>query len=133
LPVLVAIALVFAMPSAIDSARWWRSPRIAAELRLSADQVQALDRIHEQMIIRSAACLSRAMAAHEEAERLLTAGASAPAIDAAAAALADAQSAGRRTRTLGLYDMFRVLTPDQRIALAHMAPASRPESSGGSR
>jgi hypothetical protein len=127
-PVLGAIALVFATPITIDSARWWHSPRITAELRLSADQVQALDRIHERMTAESAACVSRAIVAQEDAERLLAAGASEPALDAAAAAFADAQSAGRRTRTLGLYEMFRVLSPAQRLALARLARASRQES-----
>jgi Spy/CpxP family protein refolding chaperone len=123
--VLAAIAMVFATPVSIDSARWWHSPRITAELRLSADQVQALDRIHERMTAESAACVSRALVAQEDAERLLAAGASEPALDAAAAALADAQSAVRGTRTLWLYEMFRALTPEQRRVLARMARPRR--------
>jgi Spy/CpxP family protein refolding chaperone len=115
---LVALLLVLAAPTETDSARWWHSPRIAGPLGLRAAQVEALDRIYDQMVQESGACASRAARARETVERLLDSDTSSPIlVDTAAAALADARSEARRSRTLRLYGMYRVLTPEQRLRL----------------
>jgi Spy/CpxP family protein refolding chaperone len=112
---LVALLLVLAAPTETDSARWWHSPRIAGPLGLTEVQVEALDRIYDQMVQESGACASRAARARETVERLLDSESSSPTvIDTAAGALADVRSEARRSRTLRLYEMYRVLTPEQR-------------------
>jgi Spy/CpxP family protein refolding chaperone len=123
--VLATICLVVATPATIDSARWWRSPRLAGELQLSPQQIEALDRIYDRMTAQADRCASLRIRAHHEAQRLLDGDATLDALDAAAAALADAESEHRRTRTLGLYEMFRVLTPDQRAKLVRLVPQAR--------
>jgi Spy/CpxP family protein refolding chaperone len=124
-----ALALVVATPTPIDSARWWRSPRIATRLELTAVQVRALDGIHSRMMVESARCAAQARAARDHAERLLAAGASESDLDTAAVGVADAQSARRRTRTLGLYEMYSVLTSEQRNILSKLALPSRQQPS----
>ena len=116
-----ALVFVLATPGATDSARWWHSPRTAIPLRLTVAQVRALDRIYDQMVAESRACALRSRQTREAAERLLASDASATSLDAAAAAHADATSDARRRRTLRLYDMFQVLTPEQRQLLGRLA------------
>jgi Spy/CpxP family protein refolding chaperone len=123
--VLATVCLVVATPATIDSTRWWRSPRLAGELQLSPQQIEALDRIYDRMTAQAGRCASRTLRAHHEAQRLLAGDATRDALDAAAGALADAESEHRRTRTLALYEMFRVLTPDQRAKLVRLVPQAR--------
>jgi Spy/CpxP family protein refolding chaperone len=123
--VLATFCLVVATPATIDSARWWRSPRLVGELQLSPRQIEALDRIYDRMTAQAGRCASATTKAHHEAQRLLAGDADQDALDAAAVTLADAESEHRRTRTLGLYEMFRVLTPDQRAKLVRLVPRDR--------
>jgi Spy/CpxP family protein refolding chaperone len=123
--VLATVCLVVATPATIDSARWWRSPRLAGGLQLSLPQIEALDGIYDRMTAQAGRCASLTIRAHQEAQRLLASEATQDALDAAAVVLADAESEHRRTRTLGLYEMFRVLTPDQRAKLVRLVPQDR--------
>ena len=122
---LATVCFVVAAPATIDSARWWRSPRIAGELRLSPSQVEALDRIYDRMTADAGRCASRTTRARREAERLLADNASQELLDVAAMALADAESEHRLTRTVGLYQMFRVLSSDQRAKLIRLVSTKR--------
>jgi hypothetical protein len=61
-PAAAAIAIVLATPVPIDSARWWRSSRIVAELRLSPRQVREIDGIFQSMRAQSADCARTAAA-----------------------------------------------------------------------
>jgi Spy/CpxP family protein refolding chaperone len=123
--VLATVCLVVATPATIDSARWWRSPRVAGELQLTAQQTEALDRIYERMSAQAARCASLSARARDHADRLLVADAPQEALDTAAIALADAESDQRRARTYGLYEMFRTLSPEQRAKLARLVPKGR--------
>jgi hypothetical protein len=120
-----AIAIVLATPVSIESARWWRSSRIVAELRLSARQVDAVDGIYRSMTAQSADCERSAAAARRKLDdALLTEGVD-EVFEIATSRLADAESACRRTRTLMLYRMFRELSVEQRRALAAIAARTR--------
>lgn len=120
-PVAGAIAIVLAMPVPIDSARWWRSSRIVAELRLSPRQVREIDGIFQETRAPSADCARTAAAAHRSLEAVLESPGVDDVFEMAASRLADTESACRRTRTLMLYRMFRALTVEQRQGLAAIA------------
>jgi hypothetical protein len=119
-------ALVLGAPSALDSARWWRSPPIVAELGLTSSQIAAIDRIYTTMTAESVTCARKSRAARERVRRLLElADAPEETVAAAADALAQADSARRRTRTLMLFRMCRELSPAERQALESIASRRR--------
>lgn len=121
LPALAAIAMVLATPTPVASSRWWRSPDVVAQLRLSPRQVASIDRIYESMSSESVVCAQTAAAARASLDRLFAQGAADDVLGAAASTLAEADAAKRRTRLIMLYRMFRELSPEQRDALARIA------------
>jgi Spy/CpxP family protein refolding chaperone len=122
----VTCTLVLGAPTAVDSARWWRSPRIVAELGLTSSQIAAIDRVYTTMTAESVTCARKSAAARERVRRLLeSADAPEETVAAAADALAQADSARRRTRTLMLFRMCRELSPAQRRGLESIASLRR--------
>jgi hypothetical protein len=124
-PLAGAIAITLATPVPIDSARWWRSSRIVAELRLSPRQAREIDGIFQSMRVQSADCARTAAAAHRSLDAMLDSPGVDDVFEMAASRLADTESICRRTRTLMLYRMFRVLTVEQRQGLAAIAARTR--------
>jgi hypothetical protein len=123
--VLGAIAIVLATPVSIESARWWRSPRVAAELRLSPRQVAAVDAIYQSMTAQSADCARNAAMARRSLDDALMADGVDDVFEVTTSRLADTESMCRRTRTIMLYRMFRELSVEQRRVLASIATGTR--------
>jgi hypothetical protein len=116
-----AIAIVLATPVSIESARWWRSSRVVAELGLSAKQTAALDAIYQSMTAQSADCARNAATARRLLDDALMADGVDDVLEMATSRLADTEYMCRRTRTIMLYRMFRELSVEQRRALASIA------------
>jgi len=90
-------------------------------LRLSRPQQSAIDRVYQGMWSERVAMAQRGKAAHATLERLLDSDASDAALEEAATRAADADAARRRLRTMMLYRMSLVLTPEQRARLTTLA------------
>jgi hypothetical protein len=123
--VLGALALVLALPTPLDSVRWWRSSRVAAALALTPQQADAIQRIHQSMDAQAIACERDALAARADLDRALLSESVDDTSELAALRAADAEAECRRTRTLMLYRMYQQLSPEQRRLLATLA-ARRP-------
>ena len=121
----LTLALVACVPTQIDSAYWWRSPRFVAALRLTPAQASAIEQIHRRMLPERMERAGEAEAARARLERLLESHAADEEIEAAASQAADADAARRSVRTLMLYRMSRVLTPSQRSQLTALAASWR--------
>jgi hypothetical protein len=128
-----AIVIVLANPVSIESARWWRSPRIVAELRLSGRQAAAVDGVYRSMRAQLADCARNAAAARRRLDDVLLAEGVDDMFEMATSQLADTESECRRTRTLMLYRMFRELSVDQRQGLAAIAARTRTYASSEAR
>jgi hypothetical protein len=116
-----AIAIVLVTPVSLESARWWRSSRIVAELRLSSGQAAAIDGIYTSMGGQSVECARGAAAERRRLDGALAAAGADDVFEIATSRLADTESACRRTRTVMLYRMFRQLSVAQRQSLAAIA------------
>jgi Spy/CpxP family protein refolding chaperone len=117
----LTLVLVACVPAQIDSAYWWRSPRFVAALRLTPAQSSAIEQIYRQMLPERIERAGKAEAGRARLEHLLDSHAGDEELEAAASQAADADAARRRVRTLMLYRMSRVLTPEQRSQLAALA------------
>jgi Spy/CpxP family protein refolding chaperone len=98
--------------------KWWKAPQVQRDLGLAADQVTRID----QVFTETWPALHRAKADLDTVEQEFSALiASADADEARVARQIDRVEAARsdlgRTRSLMLYRMYRVLTPDQRVTL----------------
>lgn len=117
----MAVALVACVPTQIDSAYWWRSPRFVTALGLTAAQASAIDRIYRETLPERLERVRESEAARARFERLLDSHAPDEELEAAASQAAAADAARSRLRTLMLYRMSRVLTPTQRSRLKVLA------------
>lgn len=114
--VLVGLGLVCA-PTPIESARWWYSPRVTAALTLTPDQSRRIQGIYDTHRRERYAAVARCERARAEAERAMTVGLPEEDLERALSAFAEAEADRRRVRTLMLYRMWRVLSPQQRTRL----------------
>lgn len=116
----VAVALLVGLPLAAQAQgfKWWQSDRYRAELTLTPDQTARLEAVYQ-------ALLPRLTAGKEELEtlekRLSDAIGEGTASEAEVMKQVDIVEAARsslgRTRTLMIYRMYRVLTPEQRVKM----------------
>jgi hypothetical protein len=119
------VILVACVPTPIDSAYWWRSPRVVTALGLSAAQARSIDRIYRETLPERLARARRAEAAHVHLEHLLETQGPAEDFELAATQAANADAAMSRARTLMLYRMSRVLTRRQRVRFDALARRRR--------
>jgi Spy/CpxP family protein refolding chaperone len=104
-------------PTEIESARWWRSPRCVAILNLTPTQAAAIQRLYENTLSEQRARAVEAEEARAKLNRLLDSDGPDADVEAAASQAAGAEAVYHRVRTLMLYRMFRVLSPEQQRRL----------------
>lgn len=98
--------------------KWWTSDRAKAEIGLSDAQSAGIEDIFQATLPKLRAEKSELDRLEAEVARLLSAGA--PDENAVSQAVDRAEAARgvcNRTRTMMLFRMYRVLTPDQRVKL----------------
>lgn len=115
--VIAALILVVYPPTEIESARWWHSPRCVAVLNLTHAQAAAIQRIYESTRSERRARAVEAEEARAKLNRLLDSDGPDADVETAASQAAEAEAAHHRVRTLMLYRMFRVLSPEQQRRL----------------
>ena len=129
---LLALAILV-LPAAASSAqapategKWWKRPRIAAELQLSAEQVDQLEKIFARVkpkLIDLRADLEKKQFAYDQA--MSSEKADRAHVESLIEAREQARSALQKELALMELDMKQVLRPDQRERLVHMRENAR--------
>ena len=117
----VTLALIMGVPTLIESARWWYSPRVTALLTLTPDQSRRIQHIYDSHRRERYAAVARCEKARADAEHAIAAGRSDEDVELALSTFAKAEADRRRIRTLMLYRMWRVLSAQQRARLDTLA------------
>jgi Spy/CpxP family protein refolding chaperone len=128
-PVLASILVLLLLPavasaqgapsdSRAERHKWWLSDDVKSEVGLTVPQSQELEAIFQSILPRLRASWEELDRLEQEVSRLMTDGSTdegriSVAIDRAETARASLN----KTRTLMLFRMYRVLTPDQRVKL----------------
>ena len=123
-----ALLLIAAAASAQAGAegKWWKRPRIASELQLSADQVDQLEKIFARVkpkLIDLRADLQKKQFAYDQA--MSAEKSDRKEVEALIEAREQARSALQKELALMELDMKQVLRPDQREKLARMRENAR--------
>jgi Spy/CpxP family protein refolding chaperone len=123
-----ALLLMAAAASAQAAAegKWWKRPRIASELQLSADQVDQLEKIFARVkpkLIDLRADLQKKQFAYDQA--MSAEKSDRKEVEALIEAREQARSALQKELALMELDMKQVLRPDQREKLARMRENAR--------
>jgi Spy/CpxP family protein refolding chaperone len=122
------VLFVVATPRETSSAHWWHSPDIVARLGLSVEQRQAIDRVYGRTLSKRTAATARANEVNAKLEVLLLVdGTNEEEVERAAAVAAEADAMRGRLRTLMLYRILRILTPDQRARLSGLLDLKDPD------
>ena len=112
---LLLVLLVPCAPASAQGFKWWQSPAVQRDIRLTSQQVTAIDAVFQATLDERRAVRARLDCLETSLRQLLD---DPDPDDAAATALIDRleQTRARRNvlRTMMLYRMRRVLTPVQR-------------------
>lgn len=118
--VFVAVVLALGLPLTAQAQgfKWWQSERYQADLALSPDQVTRLEAVFQALVPRMTAGKEELEALEKRLSDVIGEGTASEAevmkqVDTVEAA----RSALGRTRTLMIYRMYRVLTPEQRLKM----------------
>ena len=122
---LLTASAVRAQAPAVEG-KWWKRPRIAAELQLSAEQVDQLEKIFARVkpkLIDLRADLQKKQFAYDQA--MSAEKSDRKEVEALIEAREQARSALQKELALMELDMKQVLRPDQREKLARMRENAR--------
>jgi len=131
--VLAACVLVLGMafPTPVDGAdqtrsRWWLNPVVQQELGLTKTQVQALQRTFERGLPERVALRRDLDRLDAQLQRLIERGEDDGLVERFSARVEEVRARRNVRRTLILLEMYRILTPAQRLAFSRMrAPEIR--------
>lgn len=118
--VFVAVVLALGLPlmAQAQGFKWWQSERYQADLALTPDQVTRLEAVFQALLPRMTAGKEELETLEKRLSDVIGEGTASEAevmkqVDTVEAA----RSALGRTRTLMIYRMYRVLTPEQRLKM----------------
>jgi len=107
--------------------RWWLNPVIQQELGLTKPQVQALQRTFEQRLPERLALRRELDRLESQLQQLIERGEEDDGLVERFSARVEEVRARRNVRrTLILLEMYRILTPAQRLALSRLRSAAPP-------
>jgi Spy/CpxP family protein refolding chaperone len=116
--VLVGLAAVAAPAWGEERHKWWQSERVRAEVGLTDSQAQQIEAIFQETLPQLQAAKAELDRRQEALTRLIETGSADEAqVVEAIERVETARSVAGKLRTLMLYRMHRVLTPDQRARL----------------
>jgi Spy/CpxP family protein refolding chaperone len=125
--VLAACVLVLGMafPTPVDGAdqtrsRWWLNPVVQQELGLTKTQVQALQRTFERGLPERVALRRDLDRLDAQLQRLIERGEDDGLVERFSARVEEVRARRNVRRTLILLEMYRILTPAQRLAFSRM-------------
>jgi Spy/CpxP family protein refolding chaperone len=117
---LPAVAAAQSAPPAsrADRHKWWLSEEVKTEVGLTATQSQELEAIFQSVLPRLRSGWDELDRLEQDVSRLMTDGAADESrVSTAIDRTESARASLNKTRTLMLFRMYRVLTPDQRVKL----------------
>jgi Spy/CpxP family protein refolding chaperone len=126
---LLSLALTLALPalavaqgappaSRVERHKWWLSEEVKTQVGLTAQQSQDLEGIFQSVLPRLRSGWEELDRLEQDLSRLMSDDATDEArISAAIDRTESARATINKTRTLMLFRMYRVLTPDQRVKL----------------
>jgi len=116
--VVVGLAAVATPAAGEERHKWWQSERVRAEVGLTDSQAQQIEAIFQETLPQLQAAKAELDRRQEALTRLIEAGSADEAqVVEAIERVEAARSVAGKLRTLMLYRMHRVLTPDQRARL----------------
>jgi len=125
--VLAACVLVLGMafPTPVDGAdqtrsRWWLNPVVQQELGLTKTQVQALQRTFERGLPERVALRRDLDRLDAQLQRLIERGEDDGLVERFSARVEEVRARRNVRRTLILLEMYRILTPAQRLAFSRL-------------
>jgi Spy/CpxP family protein refolding chaperone len=129
----LTLAVATAAAAKEERPKWWQSERVKAEIGLSDEQSQEIEGVFQAMLPR----LRADKADLDREERALStllkeAAVDEPAIVEVIDRVEAARARASKSRTIMLYRMYRVLTPEQRIKLDAIHQRLRGERRGPS-
>jgi Spy/CpxP family protein refolding chaperone len=130
LMVLLASALAHANQHRV---KWWHSDRVKAEVGLTDEQSNELEAIFQATLPRMRADKEELDRQEQALSQLMTEATMAEAdLGAAIDRVEAARTRASKTRTLMLYRMYRVMTPEQRLKLKALHESSKGKRGTGS-
>jgi len=114
-----------AFPTPVDGAdqtrsRWWLNPVVQQELGLTKTQVQALQRTFERGLPERVALRRDLDRLDAQLQRLIERGEDDGLVERFSARVEEVRARRNVRRTLILLEMYRILTPAQRLAFSRM-------------
>ncbi len=114
----LAVLALWPAPAAAQGFKWWQSDRMKADLALTSDQVTRLEAVFQELLPQ----MTTEKQTLDELESRLSdfikpGTASETDVLKQADQVEAARSALGKTRTLMIYRMHRILTPDQRVKM----------------
>lgn len=104
--------------SRADRHKWWLSEEVRTEVGLTEPQSQELEAIFQSVLPRLRSGWEELERLEQDVSRLMTdAAADESRVSTAVDRAESARASLNKTRTLMLFGMYRVLTPDQRVKL----------------
>jgi hypothetical protein len=118
----VLVSWMIMRPVRLASVRWWRVPEVAASLRLTVEQQDAIDRLYDARLDGRRRCVERLVEASNHVDRLIRNGDYGEDMLRETSAIAGAAGDDRTlTRRLN-DDIAGLLSPSQRDKLSAMRP-----------
>jgi Spy/CpxP family protein refolding chaperone len=115
--VTAVLALVGPVAAGGMKFKWWQSDRFIRELGLTVDQQTRLDAIFKESWPSLEHCKTELDRLDRDLSRLIAEAADEPQVVQQIDRVESSRSALGKARSLMLYRMYRVLTPDQRVKL----------------
>lgn len=113
-------ALLVSRPVRLSSVRWWRAPELAAAIRLTEVQRDAIDRIYERRLRDRRRCIERMVEASNRVDQLMRDGIFDDETLHSTQAASSAADEERMVRRVLNDEIVRVLSPEQRGRLVSL-------------
>ncbi len=124
-----AVALALAAPADAQGYKWWQSDRFKTELGLTPDQVTALEDVFQGLLPRMTAAKDIVDRLEKQLSDLIADG---TASESEVVKVIDQVEGARgelgKARTLMVYRMHRILTPEQRVKVKALHEQDRKQN-----
>ena len=123
------LILALASPAQAQGYKWWLQDRYKTELSLSADQVTSLDEVYQSFRPQFSAGIEQLSRLEKQLSDLIADGTAAePEVVKLIDQVESARSELGKARTLMMYRMHRILTPEQRDKLKALHDQDRKQN-----
>jgi Spy/CpxP family protein refolding chaperone len=125
----VVLAAAVAAPAQAQGYKWWQSDRFKAELSLTPEQVTGIEEVFQALLPRLTSGKSAVDRLEKQLSDLIADGtASEPDVVKLIDQVEGARGELGKARTLMMFRMHRILTPDQRVKLKALHDKDRSQN-----